>query len=134
MIAIVDTYDAITATRVYKDGQTSIKALKILRKDSPSHFDTQLVTQFISAVGMYPPGTLVKLESQKLALVMENNPEKLTCPIVKVFYHARQRHYITPVTLDLAAKSCSDKIEAIVTPAEYNIDIQRFFQEFIINA
>lgn len=132
MIAIVDTYDAITATRVYKDGQTSIKALKILRQDSPSHFDTVLVTQFIGAVGMYPPGTLVKLESQKLALILENNPEKLTSPIVKIFYHARQRHYLTPVTLDLAATYCNDKIEAIVDPAEYNIDLQRFVQEFII--
>ncbi len=133
MIAIVDTYDAITATRVYKDGQSGIKALKILRKDSPSHFDADLVTQFIAAVGMYPPGTLVKLESQKLALVLENNPAKLASPVVKVFYHARQRHYLKPVRLDLAAANCNDKIETAVDPAEYNIDIQRFFKEFILD-
>ncbi|GAB2908809.1 HD-GYP domain-containing protein [Rheinheimera gaetbuli] len=132
MIAIVDTYDAITATRVYKDGQSGIKALKILRKDSPSHFDADLVTQFIAAVGMYPPGTLVKLESQKLALVLENNPAKLANPIVKVFYNARQRHYLKPVRLDLAAENCRDKIETAVDPAEYNIDIQRFFKEFVL--
>ncbi|WP_333606695.1 HD-GYP domain-containing protein [Arsukibacterium sp.] len=134
MIAIVDTYDAITATRVYKDGQTGIKALKILRKDSPSHFDSDLVTQFIGAVGMYPPGTLVKLESQKLALVLENNPAKLACPLVKVFYHCKQRHYLNPVTLDLAAKNCNEKIESAVDPAEYNIDINKFFNDFILNA
>lgn len=134
MIAIVDTYDAITANRVYKDGQTGIKALKILRKDCPSHFDAQLVAQFIGAVGTYPPGTLVKLENQKLALVLENNPLKLSCPTVKVFFHTKHRHYLSPTTLDLAAKNCLDKIESVVDPAEYNIDIKRFFNEFILNA
>ena len=133
MIAIVDTYDAITATRVYKDGQSGIKALKILRKDSPSHFDADLVTQFIAAVGMYPPGTLVRLESQKLALVLENNPVKLVTPVVKVFYNASRRHYLKPVQLDLAAANCKDKIETAVDPAEYNIDIKRFFKEFILD-
>lgn len=133
MIAIVDTYDAITATRVYKDGQTGIKALKILRKDSPSHFDSDLVTQFIGAVGMYPPGTLVKLESQKLAFVLENNPNNLACPTVKVFYHSKQRHYLSPVTLDLGARNCGEKIESAVDPSEYGIDIKRFFNDFILN-
>lgn len=132
MIAIVDTYDAITAKRVYKDGQTGIKALKIIRKDSPSHFDEELVMQFIAAVGMYPPGTLVKLDNQKLALVLENNPLKLTSPVVKVFYNASKRHYLKPVRLDLAAANCKDKIETAVDPAEYNIDIQRFFKEFVL--
>lgn len=134
MIAIVDTYDAITATRVYKDGQTSIKALKILRKDSPSHFDTELVTQFIAAVGMYPPGTLVKLDNDKLALVLENSPGKPASPVVKVFYHAKQRHYLKPVTVDLAASNCKEKIETAVDPAEYKIDLQRFFKEFVLDA
>ena len=132
MIAIVDTYDAITATRVYKDGQSGIKAMKILRKDSTSHFDAELVTQFIAVVGMYPPGTLVKLESQKLALVLENNPGKLANPVVKIFYHARQRHYLKPVRIDLAAKNCQEKIETAVDPVEYDIDIKRFFKEFIL--
>lgn len=133
MIAIVDTYDAITATRVYKDGQSGIKAMKILRKDSTSHFDADLVTQFIAAVGMYPPGTLVKLESQKLALVLENTPGKLASPVIKVFYNARSRHYLKPVQIDLAAKNCQEKIETAVDPKEYDIDIKRFFKEFILD-
>ena len=73
MIAIVDTYDAITAQRVYKSGQSCVRALKILRSDSPAHFDLELVKQFIAAIGMYPPGTLVLMDSEKLALVLQNN-------------------------------------------------------------
>lgn len=134
MIAIVDTYDAITAQRVYKSGQTSVKALKILLADSPHHFDPVLVKQFISAIGMYPPGTLVKLDSEKLALVLENNPGSLTCPIVKVFYHGTKRHYLTPVTLDLTNARCNDAINTAVDALEYKIDLKKFFNQFMLKA
>lgn len=132
MIAIVDSYDAITAQRVYKSGQTSVKALKILLADSPHHFDPVLVKQFISAIGMYPPGTLVKLDSEKLALVLEHNPASLTCPIVKVFYHGSKRHYLTPVTLDLTNARCNDAINTAVDALEYKIDLKKFFNQFIM--
>ncbi|MDP5190699.1 HD-GYP domain-containing protein [Rheinheimera baltica] len=134
MIAIVDTYDAITAQRVYKSGQSCVKALKILRTDSPSHFDLALVKQFIAAVGMYPPGTLVLMDSEKLALVLENNPNSLTCPKVKVFYNVKQRRYLTPVTVDLANAKCNDAIKSAVSADEYGIDINKFFNQFILQS
>jgi putative nucleotidyltransferase with HDIG domain len=134
MIAIVDTYDAITAQRVYKNGQTCVKALKILRTDSPTHFDLDLVKQFISAIGMYPPGTLVMMDSEKLALVMENNPNSITSPVVKVFYSAKHRRYVEPVTLDLANPKCDDAIKNAVDAKEYGIDLQKYFNQFILSA
>ncbi|QBL10841.1 HD-GYP domain-containing protein [Rheinheimera sp. D18] len=134
MIAIVDTYDAITAQRVYKSGQTCIKALKILRADSPAHFDLELVKQFITAIGMYPPGTLVLMESEKLAMVLENNPTRLTCPIVKVFYNAKQRHYLPAITVNLADAKCDDAIKSAVNAEDYGIDIKKFFNQFIMPA
>ncbi len=132
MIAIVDTYDAITAQRVYKNGQTSVRALKILRNDSPAHFDLELVKQFIAAVGMYPPGTLVLMDSEKLALVLENNPNSITCPTVKVFYHAKKRCYLQPVTVDLASPKCDDAIKSAVNAEDYGIDVKKFFNQFIM--
>lgn len=133
MIAIVDTYDAITAQRVYKNGQTSVKALKILRADSPANYDLDLVKQFIIAVGMYPPGTLVMMDSEKLALVLENNPNSITCPVVKVFYSAKHRRYLEPVTVDLANPKSDDAIKAAVDAAEYGIDLKKYFNQFILS-
>ncbi|WP_134059154.1 HD-GYP domain-containing protein [Rheinheimera aquimaris] len=132
MIAIVDTYDAITAQRVYKSGQSCVRALKILRSDSPAHFDLELVKQFIAAIGMYPPGTLVLMDSEKLALVLENNPNSLTCPVVKVFYHTKRRCYLPPLTVDLANPKCDDAIKSAVDAADYGIDLKKFFNEFIM--
>ncbi len=132
MIAIVDTYDAITAKRVYKEGMTCLAALKILRKDSGSHFDTELVNRFISAVGIYPPGTLVRLNSQKIGLVTETNWDDATKPKLKTFYHAKFQRYLELQELDLASSKVEDGIEAIVKPEDYGIDLVKFFHQVLV--
>lgn len=134
MIAIVDTYDAITAKRVYKEGMTCLAALKILRKDSGSHFDTELVNRFISAVGIYPPGTLVRLNSQKIGLVTETNWDDATKPKLKTFYHAKFQRYLELQELDLASNKVEDAIEAIVKPEDYGIDLLKFFHQVLVAA
>ncbi len=131
MIAIVDTYDAITAERVYKEGQTCLNALKILRKDSGTMFDAELVNRFIGAVGIYPPGTLVRLKSQKVALVTETNWDDATKPRLKTFYHAKFARYLEVQELDLASSKTDDAIEAVVKPEDYNIDLQKFFNSIM---
>lgn len=132
MIAIVDTYDAITAKRVYKEGQTCLAALKILRKDSGSHFDAELVHRFISAVGIYPPGTLVRLTSQKIGLVTETNWDEANKPKLKIFYHAKFRRYLALQELDLASSKSDDAIEVIVKPEDYGIDLVKFFHQVLV--
>lgn len=132
MIAIVDTYDAITAQRVYKEGQTSLTALKILRKDSGSHFDLALVNQFIQAVGIYPPGSLVRLKNHKVGIVLETGVEA-TKPIVKTFYHARFRRYTEVEELDLSKSKHADAgIDAIVRAEELGIDVPKFFRQNLL--
>lgn len=132
MIAIVDTYDAITATRCYKAGQTNLTAFKILRKDSHSHFDAELVTKFIQAIGVYPVGSLVKLKSQKLAIVTESNWDEPAKPKVKVFYHCRFARHIEVQTLDLASPRHDDAIEAAVKPEDFGIDLIKFFRQSVL--
>jgi hypothetical protein len=50
------------------------------------HFDADVLTGFIRSLGIYPVGSLVRLRSEQLALVVENNPEALTKPTVRAFY------------------------------------------------
>lgn len=128
MIAIVDTYDAITAQRVYKEGQTSLHALKILRKDAPSHFDLNLVNEFIQAVGIYPPGSLVRLTNQKVGIVLETGSEP-TRPKIKTFYHAKFGRYTEVEDVDLSKTKQQEAIEGMVKAEELGIDLSRFFRQ-----
>jgi HD-GYP domain-containing protein (c-di-GMP phosphodiesterase class II) len=102
MAAIVDVYDAISSDRIYHKGMPPTQALKKLLEWSSHHFDPQLVQAFIRAIGIYPTGALVQLESKRLGVVVEQNEKSLLEPVVRIFYHAGKQHYIPPEIVDLA--------------------------------
>jgi len=124
MAAIVDVYDAISSDRVYHKGMPPTQALKKLLEWSSHHFNPQLVQAFIRAIGIYPTGTLVQLESKRLGVVTEQNDKNLLQPTVRIFYHAGQRHYITPEVIDLAKSQ--DRIASFENFDKWNIDPYRW--------
>ena len=73
IVSIVDTYDAVTATRCYASAKTSTDALKILHDNRGTHFDPRLVNAFIDAIGLYPPGSIVELVNGQVGLVLSKN-------------------------------------------------------------
>ena len=130
MIAIVDTYDAITAERCYKPGVPSQKALQIILQDAPHKYDLELVKKFIKCIGVYPVGSLVRLTNEKIAMVIKQHPVHSTKPLVKVFYSVRGNHYLKPTELDLS-KNNQAKIEKAVIASEYRLDFNKYFSESI---
>ncbi|AXR04913.1 HD-GYP domain-containing protein [Salinimonas sediminis] len=129
MLAIADMYDALTADRCYKAGMPSQKAMKILLQDAPERLDSGLVQQFIKCMGVYPVGSLVRLSTDKLAMVLQQNDSPLT-PVVKVFYSVKGGHFLEPKDIDLA---CDKRItiESSVLASEYKIDFNSFFERSI---
>ena len=73
IIALVDAFDAMTAERCYSPAISSTDALKIIFKDRGSHFDERLALEFIKAIGLYPPGSIVELINGTVALVLATN-------------------------------------------------------------
>ena len=128
MIAIVDSYDAMTADRVYKQGMYPIQAFKILRAEANNGYDQELVEQFIQCLGVYPVGTLVKLTSGKLGLISKLNKSKPLNPIVKVFYNTRLNQTIAIEELDLSVAKYQDQIECCIKPEEFDLNLLGFFK------
>lgn len=102
MAAIVDVYDAITSNRVYHTGMEPPIALQKLFEWSKFHFDEELVQHFIQSIGIYPVGSLVRLESQRIAVVVQQGESGLLFPLVRVVFDIRTRSRIQPVDLDLS--------------------------------
>jgi len=128
MIAIVDSYDAMTAERVYKSGMHPIKAFKILIKEAPNGYDNSLVEQFVNCLGIYPIGTLVKLTSGKLGLISRLNKSQPLLPFVRVFYNTRLNQAIAMEEIDLSQTKHKDQIDCCIKPEEFNINLLRFFK------
>ena len=124
MLAIVDVYDAITSLRVYHKGIPPTEALKRLFEGGGTHFNPRLVEAFIKGIGIYPAGSLVRLESDKLGIVREVIPERLLQPIVQLIYDCKKSIHIAPETVDLAASN--DKIKSHESFEKWGIDQARW--------
>jgi HD-GYP domain-containing protein (c-di-GMP phosphodiesterase class II) len=129
MAAIVDVYDAITADRVYHKGIPAAEALRKIYEWSKFQFNPVLVQEFMRCVGIYPVGTLVLLESGRLAVVVEPHETSLLTPKVNVFFNTRSQAYIQPQTVDLARGlgfGGGDRIVRHESPAKWQVDPVRF--------
>lgn len=126
MAAICDVYDAITSDRVYHKGMTPTEALGKIFEWSKFHFNPELTQAFLRCIGIYPTGTLVMLESGRLAVVLAQHEGKLLQPLVRIVFHARGNHYLEPEDLDLSRRGCADRIVGYEAPEKWGVDPMRF--------
>ena len=123
MAAICDVYDALTSNRVYHPRMEPPAALARLFEWSDHHFDPELVQQFIQAIGIYPVGSLVRLDSRRLAVVVDQGEKGLLFPLVRVVYDLRKERRIEPFDLDLADPGPGgDHIAGTEEPDAWGID------------
>jgi len=111
MGAICDVYDAITSNRAYKAGWDPAESIAQMASWT-GQFDAAIFQAFVKSLGIYPVGSLVRMRSGRLAVVMEQNERSLVTPRVKVFFSTRANLPIPPEVIDLAAPGCSDAIAA----------------------
>ncbi len=111
MGAVCDVYDAISSNRPYKAGWLPADSIaKMAEWTRAGKFDAAVFRAFIDCVGIYPVGSLVRLGSERLAVVVEHNPEAPLAPRVKVFYSVRSQLTLPAETLDLSQPGCRDRI------------------------
>ncbi|MBV1911167.1 MAG: HD-GYP domain-containing protein [Kangiellaceae bacterium] len=131
MITICDIFDALTANRVYKNGMAHVKAFAILMDMAKNDLlDQKLVGSFIKCMGVYPIGSLVKLDSEHLAVVESRNSDDPIRPKVKVFYSTSQEHFLKAKNIDLALDE-QKHIEKGVRAEDFNLDMKKVL-EFIL--
>jgi putative nucleotidyltransferase with HDIG domain len=111
MGAVCDVYDAITSNRPYKtawDPSESIAQMALWAKNG--QFDFTMFQAFVKCLGIYPIGSLVRLESERIGVVVESDSEALLTPKVAVFFSTAAQERIKPVLLDLALPGCGDRV------------------------
>lgn len=86
IVAIVDTFDAMTTERVYQKAMKPDDALRKIMSFSSKRYDPILVKAFVSSIGLYPPGTLVEMNNGAIGIVLKSNPqyENIERPVIKL--------------------------------------------------
>lgn len=119
MGAVCDVYDAITSDRPYKRGWDPAEAVHKMAEWSAGHFDKTVFQAFVKSIGIYPVGSLVRLTTGRLGVVIDPGRQSLTCPQVKVFYSTASGMRMAPETVDLARPGCTEKIASREDPAKW---------------
>ena len=84
IVSIIDAYDAMTSDRAYRKGMPTSEALRILYNNRGKQFDEKLVEAFISLIGIYPPGSLVELNTGEVAIVLASSPKHRLHPLIEI--------------------------------------------------
>lgn len=130
MACIVDIYDAFTSKTVQKSGLKVTQGMKMLFEISSKGVLNPVLTQaFIRSIGLYPIGTLVRLSSEKVGVVVRQNPESLLKPVVKIIYDLKKDCFVRPRELDFAALPGGREDERIAgreSSSKWNIDLLQY--------
>ena len=118
MAAVCDVYDAITSDRSYNQGWDPAVAIQQM-STWDGHFDDEVFRAFLKSVGIYPVGSIVQLKSGSIGVVIEQHPDSLLTPKIKLFFLPVLNIYITPKIVDLSDPEQTDRIIARVPPQRY---------------
>jgi HD-GYP domain-containing protein (c-di-GMP phosphodiesterase class II) len=124
--AIVDVYDALTSDRPYHRRVEPAVALRQIYSLAGTQFSDELVQTFVRTVGLYPVGSLVRLDNGNLAIVIEQHRDNLSKPMVRVIFNTRNRTYLQPQILDLGRRFEVPAIVGVESWQQWDIDPRRW--------
>jgi HD-GYP domain-containing protein (c-di-GMP phosphodiesterase class II) len=124
---LVDTYDAMTSERPYARALTSVEAVSRLYELRNTEFQSQLVEEFIQAIGVYPTGTLVHLSNQEVGVVIAQNAERRLRPKLLVLLDAdrhslRRPRYVDMMTTTHDSRGEPLRIITSLLPGAFGVD------------
>jgi HD-GYP domain-containing protein (c-di-GMP phosphodiesterase class II) len=127
ILAIVDVYDALSSRRVYKDPMAPHSALGLLYGMRGEDFVPELVERFIQCIGIYPPGTLVQLNNDCMAVVSQVDPAVPLRP--QLILVKDPGGHIAPHTLIDMKVQKTLQVTQCLDPRRYNLDALSFLEK-----
>ncbi len=145
---IVTYYDETTNPRGASDPLSPSKAVAKLYELRNTEFQEDLVVEFIRAIGLYPTGTLVELNTGEVAVVVEQNFERRLKPKVLVVLDAVKNPLPKHLLLDLAeddrrkqtlvdrrkiSEEDAERIDIVqdLEPGSYDVDVAAIRDEYL---
>jgi putative nucleotidyltransferase with HDIG domain len=87
IVSIADVFDALRSNRPYREGLATTRIKSIMgEKDNPA-FNQVLLRRFVNLMGMFPIGTLVRLNTDEMGIVTAEHPEDPFRPQVKILFN-----------------------------------------------
>lgn len=118
LVAIIDTYDALTTDRPYRERWSPVKAIAYMLYEVPGRYDHKLLARFASRANLYPIGALVRLVSGDMAIVVNGNIEVPEKPYLRIIHGPNLKNMEKNV-IDLSRNTePAFEIETMAQPVE----------------
>ncbi len=115
IVGIVDFYDAMVSRRGTRPAMIPHDAVRqLFLTGERGQFEKNLVETMIRSIGVYPVGSLLKLNTGEQAIVVGVNPQQRLKPLVKVTTDPQGGSYATPIEIDLAAPSSDHTVRTVL--------------------
>ena len=132
--AIVDCYDAMISQRSYAAAKSTYDAVRELKQLARAGLPRDLVDLFIQAIGVFPTGSLVELNTGEVGIVVGQNRYRRLRPEIMLVLDAGKKVRSEFVKLDLL--TCPDNnsasepgvwIARSLEPGSYGVDPVEYF-------
>ncbi len=111
--AVADVYDAVTSDRAYRKRMQPVEAVDLLRSVAGTHLDAELVDYFTCRVAHYERGAIVRLNTDELAVVVSQDENSASQPVVRVVVDREERVLDEPVEIALSEEQEMHIAEAL---------------------
>ncbi len=132
IIALAETFDAMTSNRHSAASVPATEALKTLYSLSGKHYEPEVVNALITMIGMYPMGSLVRLSGGQLAVVLTKNKSDLSKPEVIIITDTDGQP-VEPYIVNLYGDKSGRQIMYSENASLLNIDTNSYIQNVLLN-
>src|SRR4051812_18829250 len=84
IVSIADVFDALRSNRPYRQGLATARIRSIMGEQGNPAFNQVLLKRFVNLMGLFPIGTLVRLNTEEVAVVTAEHPTDPFRPQVKI--------------------------------------------------
>jgi len=105
IIAVADTYDAVTSFRPYRMPLVPGEALELIMSGIGTHYDFDIVYALNKKLELYPLNTVVTLSDKRIAVVIDNSNAKR--PVVKIVDCGSELDLSKRANMNLLIEKCS---------------------------
>ena len=129
----MDSYDAMISERPYATAFSSYTAVQELQKQADVLYQKELVEHFIQAIGVFPVGAIVELNTGEVGVVVAQDSNRRLKPKVILLLEENKKPRTHLVIVDLAVQERDENsplswwITRELPKNAYGIDPAKYF-------
>ena len=133
IVGIVDWYDGMISRRGGRPAMLPHDAVRrLFLAGEKNQFDRSLIEIIIRSIGVYPTGSLVRLNTREQAVVVAVNPQHRLKPRIKIIGGPHGESYASPLLIDLAAQTDDREpriVAQVLDPAHDRVNVAIYLDD-----